>query len=709
MKGMQRWALMSFFLLFSFSVNAEYTYAFHYGKCSTSNATLDSTFTTFTDNDSNVNYYNKPCESSLNYASFSSFSGSCSYRSIDTRTNGVDHHREVFSYRIGDPECTTVIINNDTDNDGILNEDDLFPNDASLPNCQAGNLTEVYLKDRDSGTDRSNILTATFNYAGCLHRDISFLGQCLSNSSVSNIYCKYSVMDTGQGSTDTTNTIWSNNPSGVSACLDPNDCTALDTDNDNILDSLDNCIDDANTEQLDTDQDGQGDVCDATPNGPDNDLDGIPNDTDNCPDIWNQTQLDDDGDGIGDNCDDCNNNHTYSESVSGNSWTEQLPTELCKSSCEMLQTNSLCNDGVCGVLYTNSGNICNYFGGYDFNNYVSQDTDGGTALLSDPRFDYEQDKSVSVQVHSLLSNGVVGDSSRSDQLFKISNCTAFNRLDRDVRFTGESDSNAVLTNTITGFVCPLINFDQVYTVSEINSIFENAIINHIGASNLTHTDYSSFWRKIYITDFVFDTSSTAGNDGNLSVYRYQIARFRTNFKQLVYSFGDDGVQYHESARHYLPSPELGMFYLTLQGVGFSGDDTNAGGVDDGGVVGAITELLDFFKDSGVNDEYTQDTLEITDSINANHNDLLAQLNRYKDINNSVVGTSPSAFSHFVNSFSPSSGNSCASSIFEYKGDSTLFNEFCERWNSSGRAITGWVFYMLTAIGMFKIWANSAKL
>ncbi len=55
--------------------------------------------------------------------------------------------------------------------------------------------------------------------------------------------------------------------------------------------------------QTDTDGDGEGDVCDDTPNGTnDDDSDGVLNDVDNCPGVYNPDQADADGDGIGDVC-----------------------------------------------------------------------------------------------------------------------------------------------------------------------------------------------------------------------------------------------------------------------------------------------------------------------------------------------------------------------------------------------------------------------
>ena len=57
-----------------------------------------------------------------------------------------------------------------------------------------------------------------------------------------------------------------------------------DSDGDTIFDTNDNCPNDANTDQSDNDNDGQGNVCDSTPDGdPDTDNDGINDNIDNCP------------------------------------------------------------------------------------------------------------------------------------------------------------------------------------------------------------------------------------------------------------------------------------------------------------------------------------------------------------------------------------------------------------------------------------------
>ena len=72
----------------------------------------------------------------------------------------------------------------------------------------------------------------------------------------------------------------------------------LDSDNDGIVNSIDNCPSNANADQADTDADRIGDVCDS-----DIDNDGILNVPDNCKYVANHNQADADSDGVGDACD----------------------------------------------------------------------------------------------------------------------------------------------------------------------------------------------------------------------------------------------------------------------------------------------------------------------------------------------------------------------------------------------------------------------
>jgi cadherin-like protein/thrombospondin type 3 repeat protein/FG-GAP repeat protein len=72
---------------------------------------------------------------------------------------------------------------------------------------------------------------------------------------------------------------------------------SIDTDNDSVVDMLDNCPTDVNSSQDDTDVDGIGDICDD-----DIDNDGVLNNIDNCIYDSNADQNDLDADGTGDQC-----------------------------------------------------------------------------------------------------------------------------------------------------------------------------------------------------------------------------------------------------------------------------------------------------------------------------------------------------------------------------------------------------------------------
>ena len=71
--------------------------------------------------------------------------------------------------------------------------------------------------------------------------------------------------------------------------------TGTDSDNDGIIDDIDNCPSIANEDQADNDSDGEGDVCDS-----DDDNDGT-NDEDDAFPFDDTESLDTDSDGIGNN------------------------------------------------------------------------------------------------------------------------------------------------------------------------------------------------------------------------------------------------------------------------------------------------------------------------------------------------------------------------------------------------------------------------
>ncbi len=134
--------------------------------------------------------------------------------------------------------------------------------------------------------------TANDNEDGDLTSSIIAGSDCnnIDTNTVGSYSCTYSVTDSFGHTASATRTI------NVNAGM-------VDSDGDGIADENDNCPNTANADQLDNDQDGQGNLCDATPNGPDNDGDGITDSLDNCPNVANPDQLDNDGDGEGNLCD----------------------------------------------------------------------------------------------------------------------------------------------------------------------------------------------------------------------------------------------------------------------------------------------------------------------------------------------------------------------------------------------------------------------
>lgn len=73
-----------------------------------------------------------------------------------------------------------------------------------------------------------------------------------------------------------------------------------DDDDDGEGNACDNCPLVANEDQIDDDHDGRGDAC-----ANDYDGDGIPDEYDNCPETPNADQIDIDNDSVGDVCDNC--------------------------------------------------------------------------------------------------------------------------------------------------------------------------------------------------------------------------------------------------------------------------------------------------------------------------------------------------------------------------------------------------------------------
>jgi hypothetical protein len=142
-------------------------------------------------------------------------------------------------------------------------------------------------------------------------------------------------------------------------------------DGDGLDNTADNCPTDANADQADTDGDGEGDVCDDTPNGTqDDDSDGVLNDVDNCPGVYNSDQADADGDGIGDVCDPGVITAANTVTVQGRVWAQ--PDLFLNLSWDTI--NAVCPGGVCG-----NGAILN---GWDVSGWTWASVDDLNALFN---------------------------------------------------------------------------------------------------------------------------------------------------------------------------------------------------------------------------------------------------------------------------------------------------------------------------------------
>lgn len=203
------------------------------------------------------------------------------------------------------PVYTEQDFTQDDDGDGVINVDDLYPNDSS--------------KAGDPDNDGVDSILDLFPYDPTEHadNDLDEIGDNADtdddNDGISDDLDEYPYDISRAGDPD---------GDGYDTLVDafPNDSTEWqDSDKDNVGDNQD-LFDDDPTEWSDFDQDGVGDTADLDddndgypdledqfPNDEmqagDNDNDGIDSVTDNCPFDANPSQSDMDEDGIGDACD----------------------------------------------------------------------------------------------------------------------------------------------------------------------------------------------------------------------------------------------------------------------------------------------------------------------------------------------------------------------------------------------------------------------
>ncbi|MEM9547930.1 MAG: thrombospondin type 3 repeat-containing protein [Bacteroidota bacterium] len=249
---------------------------------------------------SDDNIADTPNQSDPNYGCPSAGTSSCN--SVDLYMSYMDYTNDACMYMFSGGQATTMnnyvsanlqaVIskgtstclgndggNNDTDGDGINNDDDNCPNVSNPDQADADGdgIGDACDSTNDNDTDGDGINNDDDNCPNVSNPD-----QADSD---------------GDGIGD--------------ACDSTND---NDTDGDGVNNDDDNCPNVSNPDQADADGDGIGDACDSTNNN-DSDGDGINNAQDNCPNVSNPDQTDSDGDGIGDACDDTNNNDTDGDGI----------------------------------------------------------------------------------------------------------------------------------------------------------------------------------------------------------------------------------------------------------------------------------------------------------------------------------------------------------------------------------------------------------
>ncbi|MFZ5979017.1 MAG: thrombospondin type 3 repeat-containing protein, partial [Candidatus Zixiibacteriota bacterium] len=157
----------------------------------------------------------------------------------------------------------------------------------------------------------------------------------------------------------------------------------VDTDNDGVVDNLDNCPNDYNPGQEDNDGDEAGNLCDNcsetyNPDQYDDDNDNVGNVCDNCLTVSNENQLNSDGDNYGNACDNCitvvNNDQLNSD---GDSYGD-----ACDNCVNQTNENQANGDG------DNYGDICDNCPDAVNNDQSDSDGDGnGDACDLCPGYD----------------------------------------------------------------------------------------------------------------------------------------------------------------------------------------------------------------------------------------------------------------------------------------------------------------------------------
>ncbi|MBI9039776.1 endonuclease [Lutibacter sp.] len=220
----------------------------------------------------------------------SSITGSA-YFAFKYYSNGVPTRWTVDSFKI-----TAENENEDTDNDGVLNVDDLCPNTPTGESVDANGCSNGQLDDDNDGVQNS-------------------LDECANTpigDAVNATGCAQSQLDDDNDGVKNNVDACANTPAGET--VDANGCSngQLDDDNDGVINSEDSCQNTPNGEQVDSDGCGASQL--------DDDNDGVMNNIDTCPNTptgeavdangCSNGQLDDDNDGVQNSLDECANTPT---------------------------------------------------------------------------------------------------------------------------------------------------------------------------------------------------------------------------------------------------------------------------------------------------------------------------------------------------------------------------------------------------------------
>ncbi len=245
----------------------------------------------------------------------------------------------------------------DDDNDGILNDEDNCPNIANPTQLDSdddglGNACDETPfgqdADGDGIVDTVDNCPAVAN-AGQFDQDGDNIGNACDDD-IDGDGCA-NILEPGNH--------WN---ASVNGCSNP----LVDSDNDGIVDDVDNCPNVANPGQWDNDLDGMGNKCDADVDGDscpnvdepnsqwdplvngcnnnnDTDKDGVLNAVDNCPTIANPGQWDRDQDGQGNECDaDLDGDTCPNVDELGSEWNPNV--NGCQSIEDDVDGDSILND-----------------------------------------------------------------------------------------------------------------------------------------------------------------------------------------------------------------------------------------------------------------------------------------------------------------------------------------------------------------------------